>query len=80
MTLGVGADELRDRVPSWWGGEVEPIDERRCTYRTGDDDLGWLAIRIAMLGVDFVVDEPPELAEHFRALAARLERAGAPPA
>ncbi len=77
VTLGVGADELRGRVPSWWGGEVEPIDERCCTYRTGDDDLGWLAIRIAMLGVDFVVEEPPELAEQFRELAARLDRATA---
>ena len=25
----------------------------RCEYRTGDDDLGWLAMRIAMLGVEF---------------------------
>jgi predicted DNA-binding transcriptional regulator YafY len=77
VTLRVGADELRDRVPSWWGGEVDPIDERSCRYRTGDDDLGWLAIRIAMLGVDFVVEEPPELVEHFRVLAARLESAAA---
>ena len=75
VTLGVGADELRDRVPSWWGGDVEPIDEHRCRYRTGDDDLGWLAIRIAMLGVDFVVEEPRELSEHFRSLAERIERA-----
>jgi hypothetical protein len=28
-----------------------------------------------MLGVDFDVQEPPELVEHLRALAARLERA-----
>ena len=28
-----------------------------------------------MLGVDFEVHEPPELAEHLRSLAARLERA-----
>jgi predicted DNA-binding transcriptional regulator YafY len=45
-----------------------------CEYRTGDDDLGWLALRIAMLGVDFEVHEPPELAEHLRALAGRLRR------
>ena len=40
----------------------------RCEYRTGDDDLGWLAMRIAMLGVDFEVHEPPELVEHLGAL------------
>jgi hypothetical protein len=27
-----------------------------------------------MLGVDFEVHEPPELVEHVRALASRLER------
>ena len=48
---------------------------RRCEFRTGDDDLGWLALRVAMLGVDFEVHEPPELLEHLRALAARLSRA-----
>jgi hypothetical protein len=29
-----------------------------------------------MLGADFEVHEPPELAEHLRALAGRLMRAG----
>lgn len=78
VTLLVSADELADRLPSWWGGEVDPIDEVSCRYRTGDDDLGWLATRITMLGVDFVVDEPPELIERVRALAARLDRAVTP--
>ena len=32
-------------------------------------------MRIAMLGVDFDVHEPPELAEHLRALSERLRRA-----
>jgi predicted DNA-binding transcriptional regulator YafY len=64
-------------VPSY-GGTIEPIDEQTCEYRTGDDDLGWLALRIAMIGVDFDVHEPPELAEHLRQLARRLERAAAP--
>jgi predicted DNA-binding transcriptional regulator YafY len=77
VTLEGSAAELGARFPSWWGGELEPIDEGRCRYRTGDDDLGWLATRIVMLGVDFVVEEPPELIEHVRTLAARLERATA---
>ncbi|MDX6581949.1 MAG: hypothetical protein QOI10_1133 [Solirubrobacterales bacterium] len=75
VTLAVSAEEIRGRVPTFWGGTVEPVDEHSCVYRTGDDDLGWLATRIAGLGVDFVVDQPPELAEHFRTLAARFERA-----
>jgi predicted DNA-binding transcriptional regulator YafY len=74
VTLHVAAEEIRSRVPAYWGA-IEPIDEHTCEYRTGDDDLRWLAMRIAMLGVDFEVREPPELVEHLRALALRLTRA-----
>jgi predicted DNA-binding transcriptional regulator YafY len=74
LPLHAPADEIADRVPSYWG-TVEEIDARSCEYRTGDDDLGWLAVRIAMLGVEFEVHEPPELAEHLGALADRLRRA-----
>src|SRR5918999_4374859 len=72
LTLHAAADAIR--VP--WG-TVTPIDERRCEYRTGDDDLGWLALRVAMLGVEFEVHEPPELVEQLRAMAARLTRSTA---
>ena len=54
---------------------LEPIDAHTCEYRTGDDDPRWLALRIAMLGVDFEVHEPPELVEQLRALGSRLTRA-----
>src|SRR5438034_328150 len=74
VTLRAAADEMAGRVPVHWG-TIQPIDAHTCEYRTGDDDLGWLALRIAMLGVDFEVHEPPELAEHLRALAGRLKRA-----
>jgi len=76
VTLRAAADEIARRVPAYWG-TIVPIDARTCEYRTGDDDLGWLAVRIIMLGVDFDVQEPPELGEHLRSLAARLERAAA---
>jgi predicted DNA-binding transcriptional regulator YafY len=74
VTLHAAAEAIASRVPAYWG-TIEEIDARSCEYRTGDDDLGWLALRIAMLGVDFEVHEPPELAEHLRALAGRLRRA-----
>ena len=76
VTVHAAVDEIASRVPAYWG-TIEPIDAHTCEYRTGDDDLGWLAVRIAMLGVDFDVHEPPELVEHLRALAERLERAAA---
>jgi predicted DNA-binding transcriptional regulator YafY len=74
VTVHAPAEEMTRRMPAYWG-PFEPLDEHRCEYRAGDDDLGWLAMRIAMLGVDFEVHEPPELVDHMRALAGRLRRA-----
>ena len=53
---------------------ITPIASKSCEYRTGDDDLRWLALRIAMLGVDFELHEPPELRDQLHALAERLGR------
>jgi predicted DNA-binding transcriptional regulator YafY len=77
VALKASAEEITARVPSYWGS-VKAIDTETCEFRTGDDDLGWLAVRIAMLGVDFEVSEPPELVEELRALASRLNRAASP--
>jgi predicted DNA-binding transcriptional regulator YafY len=74
LTLHAPAEAIRKRVPRHWG-TVEPIDDRSCDYRTGDDDLDWLALRVAMLGVDFDLHEPPELTEHLLTLSRRLARA-----
>ena len=74
IVLKAPAAEVRKRFTAGWG-RVTPIDERSCEYRTGDDDLDWLALRVAGLGVEFEVQEPPELAEHLAALAARAARA-----
>jgi len=76
LTLHAAAAEIESRVPAYWGA-VEPLDASTCLFRTGDDDLGWLALRVAMLGVDFELHEPPELTEHLRALSSRLGRAAA---
>jgi len=74
VTLRVAAEEIAGRVPAYWGS-IEPIDARHCSFRTGDDDLNSLGLRIAMLGVDFEVQEPPELLEQLRGLSRRLARA-----
>lgn len=57
------------------GGTVTPLDDGRCELRIGDEDLDWLALRIAMLDADYELDGPPELTERLRALARRIERA-----
>ena len=74
VLLRAPAEEVSKSVPDYWGA-IDPVDEKTCEFRTGDDDLRWLAVRIAMLPVDFEVLEPPELVEELRSLASRLERA-----
>jgi predicted DNA-binding transcriptional regulator YafY len=73
VTVHAPADEVARRLP--YAAALEPIDAHRCEYRTSDDDLEWLAIRIAMLGADVDVHEPPELIEQLDVLAGRLRRA-----
>ena len=74
VTLHAPAGQITKRLRPH-AGTIEAIDEEHCLYETGDDDLAWLALRLAMLGVDFDVHEPPELAEHLQALADRLASA-----
>ncbi len=73
VTLRAPAAEMRQRLPGQWGA-IEPIDADSCTFRTSDDDVRWLALRVAMLGVEFEVAEPPELVEQLRELSLRLQR------
>ncbi len=74
VTVHASAAEMASRLPSYWG-RFEPIDAERCEYRSRDDDLGWLGMRVTMLGAEFEVHEPPELIEHLQDLARRLNRA-----
>ena len=71
VVLHAPVEEIRRHLPSGWG-TVQAIGENATEYRTGDDDLQWLALRVAMLGVDFEVREPPELGDQLRAIAKRL--------
>ncbi len=71
LTLHAPADAVRG---STWGGTLTPLDERTSEFRTGDDNLEWLAVRVLMLGVDFEVHEPPELAAQLRVWGERLAR------
>jgi predicted DNA-binding transcriptional regulator YafY len=72
VTVHTPAEELNRR--RWLGGTVEPLDEGRCLYCTSDDNLDWLAIRIAMLGYEFEVHEPPELVERLHEVSGRIAR------
>jgi predicted DNA-binding transcriptional regulator YafY len=58
-------------------GVVETVDEAHSVLVTGADSVEMVAVWIGMLGLDFHVDEPPELVAHVAALARRY--AGAVP-
>jgi predicted DNA-binding transcriptional regulator YafY len=74
VTLHAPAEQVAPRLPAH-SVKLEPLDGERCLLLAGDDDVGWLAVRLAMLGVDFDVHEPPELREHLEVLAQRMRRA-----
>ena len=74
VTVRAPVEEARRRMP-WGADELEPIDDATCELRTGDDDLHWLAMRVAMLGFEFEVHEPDELREELRRVGERLARA-----
>jgi predicted DNA-binding transcriptional regulator YafY len=67
VTVQCAAEELAGR--RWLGGDVKPLGKDRCELRTSDDNLDWLAMRIAMLPAPYTVHEPPELLERLRAIA-----------
>lgn len=64
------------RVPASIG-TLEPLDEQSCVLHTTVDWIGGLVTFVADLGLDFEVQDPPELVEGVRRLAVRL--AGATP-
>ena len=74
VLLHASADEVLVRFP-WARGHVTAIDDGRCEYRAGDVSLDYLAMRIGMLGFDFEVLEPDELADRFGMLAKRFRSA-----
>jgi predicted DNA-binding transcriptional regulator YafY len=63
------------RVLPAGAGQLEALDDQRCRFRTAGHSLESIAGWLGRLPMDFVVESPPELASHLRALAARLERA-----
>ena len=54
---------------------VETVDDEHCVLVTGADSVETVAVWIGMLGLDFHVDEPPELVAHLRTLATRYAAA-----
>jgi predicted DNA-binding transcriptional regulator YafY len=56
-------------------GVVEQVDDGHCDLVTGGDSVEVVAVWIGMLGLDFHVDDPPELVEALRVQARRYAAA-----
>jgi predicted DNA-binding transcriptional regulator YafY len=81
VTVSAPATAVADRIGPY-AGAVTAVDERTCVLDTGADSLFTVAAHLGLLGFDFRVESPPELADEVRALAARYLRAaprGEPP-
>lgn len=74
ITLHAPVETIAKRVPSS-AGVLEAIDERSCMLQTGSHSLESITIHLSMLGVDFEVHDPPELANYIRTLVVRMNRA-----
>jgi predicted DNA-binding transcriptional regulator YafY len=64
-------DRVRELVPPQVG-RVEDDRDGWCVLIVGGEDLDWLAVRVARLGFESEVLEPPELRESTALLARRL--------
>ncbi|MFC8871179.1 helix-turn-helix transcriptional regulator [Streptomyces sp. NPDC057148] len=61
------------RLPQWLGPPEPAADGTSCVLRaTVSDPVDWMAVRLAMVGLDFRVREPAELVERVRELGTRL--------
>lgn len=60
-------------------GTLTVIDDAHCRYVTAADSWEWLSITLAMVGVPYLVEGPPELVVQTGQLAERLAAAAGPP-
>jgi predicted DNA-binding transcriptional regulator YafY len=74
VTVHAPADVIAERLPVAVG-PVVAIDERTCRLQTGSDNPEMLAAWLGMLGVDFDIDNAPELATALRTIGERYLRA-----
>jgi predicted DNA-binding transcriptional regulator YafY len=76
VTLHAPAERMAARLGEA-AVDLEPVDEHTSRLRSHVDTLEWLAMRLATLGCEFEVHEPPELIDYLRALGERAVRAAA---
>jgi predicted DNA-binding transcriptional regulator YafY len=74
VILSAPVAAVAEKVPPTVG-VLQAIDDTRCTLEAGSQSLDVLAVWLALIGVDFEVQEPPELVDRIRQVAERFNRA-----
>ncbi|MFF5249012.1 helix-turn-helix transcriptional regulator [Streptosporangium sp. NPDC000095] len=75
LRMHASAADIAGRV----SGIVTPVDDHTCLLEIATDSFDLVAFTVGMLGVDFEVESPPELARHLRELSHRFANATALP-
>ncbi|GAA0827994.1 YafY family protein [Streptosporangium amethystogenes subsp. fukuiense] len=68
LRVHASATDVAGRV----SGLVTPVDDHTCLLEIASDSFDLVAFTVGVLGVDFEVESPPELARHLRELSVRL--------
>ena len=55
---------------------MEALDGDRCRFETWVDSYEWLAVHVAVLGLDFTIDRPAEFRTAARTMSHRPVHAG----
>ncbi len=79
ITVHAPAERVTERINAAVG-TVEPVDARTCVLHTGADTLETVAVYAGLLGLDFTIDDPPELRAMVAELSDRYRRAATAPA
>jgi predicted DNA-binding transcriptional regulator YafY len=74
IRLHLPASAAAQRLPPTVG-HLQADSDTTCILHTGAQSPDVLAFYVAILGAEFEILDPPELAEHILALAGRLTRA-----
>jgi predicted DNA-binding transcriptional regulator YafY len=74
VKLFAPAPAIAGRLPPCVG-VIEAIDEQTCLFETGASTYEGIAMQLSLVGADFEILEPPELADEVRKLADRYRRA-----
>jgi predicted DNA-binding transcriptional regulator YafY len=74
VTVLAPADTVLARIGQYVG-TVTAVDDLTCVLDTGSDNLETLGVYLGLLGYEFRVESPPELAVHLREIAERYQRA-----